>query len=143
MGDNDVMVGFVKTRPKLDADGDQIYHVRMEGESGTRLKKPVVEETHQAHGYRVMHVDMLGRIARRLTDIGLQDHLPGIVGWLTETPPEPKQIKPMVKRLKEMEQDARLRARGATTRADRLREVKDAAYFEAAAFCWDAWRGVS
>jgi hypothetical protein len=139
MDTNDVQVGFLQTRPKLDADGDQKWHVRYEAEDGSVLKKPVVEETMQAHGFRVMHVDMLGRIARRLTELGVDGHIPGIVGWLTEQPPEPALIAPMVAKLRDLEGKARDEAKAATSRADRQRWHKDAIYFEAAAFCWDAW----
>lgn len=139
MDANDVTVGFLQTRPKRHSDGEKVYHVKLYDEAGALLKKPLVEETLEAYGYRVMHVDMLGRIARRLTEIGAQGHLPGIVGWLTETPPDAELIEPMAAELAKLEQGARGRAKGSDNRADRQRELKDAAYFEAAAFCWRAW----
>lgn len=133
---NEVRVGQAEI-----VDGEQVCHV-------ARLKggQEVLEEhrvpVQRTVGERVMHVDMLGRLARWLMDNGFADAAPYVSG-ATEPEkhavPPPDQAREIVARLRSaMEQRAADKGRGSA--ADRRRAWKDESYLEAAIFCVSRWR---
>lgn len=139
MNANDVLVGNLVTRQKLDADGDP----RFVPHRDLRLRaKGQVEPVLRAFGQRTMHVDMLGRVQQYLDRTGEQLAAHCVLSWLTpdhfDRPPA-EDMAAAVVRLRERE--ARLKSQVAwqASRQRRQQLLKEAAYCEAAAFCVEAW----
>ena len=136
LGINDVIVGKAEI-----VDSESVWRVaRLEGDHEVldEHRGPVKRTV----GERMMHADMLGRLARWLMANDFVEAAPYVSGALEPEKhdlPPPEATKEIVAKLRSaMERRAADKRRGSA--ADRRQAWKDESYLEAAIFCVSRWR---
>lgn len=125
---NQITVGFPITVQLKDEDGDLMWKPH----SDLRLRsKGQSEPVLKTFGTRVMHFDMLGRIAQYMKSLGEDQVVRWVMAWCDQSSadlPDPSLAPEKIKWCKDHE--AAHKSVG---------KLKIASYFEAAAFCIEAW----